>query len=399
MSLRASAVSGGEVPLWRARRAGAAGDAESGPGAKEPRRSALARWLPALHLALTAALALGCLWLLLARAPPAAPPTAPAAAAPAAAATPPPALSPIEPLDVPAELKSLQVRIERKQMELEGTRGALEDVRRQSGKRERDLSKKVAELEAKLQQVSASAPGAEDSAALGKLRKRDEALSKNVARQSEAIAKLSREILRARFGEREPYRARITVQFPAASASASASATGEPSEPELGDITVELAPSSLMPTAVLYWLSQVQAGLWDGCAFIRNAHHVLQASAQSMDRKYLHQRFKTLPWQGESVPFQEYSPAFPHQKYTLGLAGRPGGPDFYISTVDNAKNHGPGGQGSYDLPSEADSCFAKVIGGFDVVDRMHKAPNERDSFEGLVHFIGIKQIEILDAAH
>jgi hypothetical protein len=389
MSLRASAVSGGEVPLWRARRAGAASDAESGPDAKEPRRSALARLLPALHLTLTAALALGCLWLLLARAPPA----APAAVPPAAAATPPPALPPSEPLDVPAELKNLQVRIERKEMELEGTRQALADVRRQSGKRERELSKTVAELEAKLQQASASAPGAEDSAALGKLRKRDEALSKNVARQSEAIAKLSREILRARFGEREPYRARITVQFPAASASA----TGETGEPELGDITVELAPSSLMPTAVLYWLSQVQAELWDGCAFIRNAHHVLQASAQSMDRKYLHQRFKTLPWQGESVPFQEYSPAFPHQKYTLGLAGRPGGPDFYISTVDNTNNHGPGGQGSYDLPSEADSCFAKVVGGFDVVDRMHKAPHERDSFEGLVHFIGIKQIKILDA--
>jgi cyclophilin family peptidyl-prolyl cis-trans isomerase len=379
MSLRASAVSGGEVPLWRARRAGVAGDAESGPGAKEPRRGWLARWVPALHLALTAALALGCLWLL-ARPPPAAPPAAP-----------PPPLAPSAPLDVPAELKSLQIRIERKEMELEGTRVALEDLRRQGGKRERELTKKVAELEAKQQQrpPPAAQAAAEDSAPLAKLRKRDEALSKNVARQSEAIAKLSREILRARFGEREPYRARITVQFPDATATA---------EPELGDITVELAPSSLMPTAVLYWLSQVQAGLWDGCAFIRNAHHVLQASAQSMDRKDLHRRFKTLPWQGEGVPFQEYSPSFPHQKYTLGLAGRPGGPDFYISTVDNTANHGPGGQGSYDLPSEADSCFAKVISGFDIVDRMHKAPHERDSFEGLIHFIGIKQIKILDAA-
>ena len=27
-------------------------------------------------------------------------------------------------------------------------------------------------------------------------------------------------------------------------------------------------------------------------------------------------------------------------------SGRPGGPAFYISTVDNSQNHGPGSQGS-----------------------------------------------------
>jgi hypothetical protein len=35
----------------------------------------------------------------------------------------------------------------------------------------------------------------------------------------------------------------------------------------------------------------------------------------------------------DSVLFQEYSEKFPHVKYTLGYAGRPGGPDFYISTL------------------------------------------------------------------
>lgn len=29
-----------------------------------------------------------------------------------------------------------------------------------------------------------------------------------------------------------------------------------------------------------------------------------------------------------SVSFQEYSPNFPHRQYTLGYAGRPGGPNF-----------------------------------------------------------------------
>ena len=68
---------------------------------------------------------------------------------------------------------------------------------------------------------------------------------------------------------------------------------------------------------------------------------------------------------------QEYDARFPHEKYTLGFAGRPGGPEFYISTVDNVANHGPGSQGS---KTEADSCFAKVVGGFDVVERMRKQP-------------------------
>ena len=41
----------------------------------------------------------------------------------------------------------------------------------------------------------------------------------------------------------------------------------------------------------------------------------------------------------------------------MGFAGRPGGPAFYISTVDNTRNHGPGSQGS---KTEADACFGRV---------------------------------------
>lgn len=51
--------------------------------------------------------------------------------------------------------------------------------------------------------------------------------------------------------------------------------------------------------------------------------------------------------------------------------GRPGGPEFYISTVSNVDNHGPGSQGSR---TEADSCFGKVYAGEDVVKRMQRQP-------------------------
>lgn len=52
-------------------------------------------------------------------------------------------------------------------------------------------------------------------------------------------------------------------------------------------------------------------------------------------------------------------------------AGRPGGPAFYISTVDNTKNHGPGSQGS---ETEADACFGKILRGLDVVHRIQRMP-------------------------
>lgn len=56
--------------------------------------------------------------------------------------------------------------------------------------------------------------------------------------------------------------------------------------------------------------------------------------------------------------------------------GRPGGPAFYISTVDNSENHGPASQGS---KTEADGCFGKIaLGGPDeaVVNRMKKQPGK-----------------------
>ncbi len=74
--------------------------------------------------------------------------------------------------------------------------------------------------------------------------------------------------------------------------------------------------------------------------------------------------------------------------------GRPGGPGFYISTVDNTHNHGPASQGS---KTEADSCFGRIVKGFDVVERMKKQPGAGPS--GFVNspdnFIRIPSIRIL----
>lgn len=160
--------------------------------------------------------------------------------------------------------------------------------------------------------------------------------------------------------------------------------------------TIEMAPLDLMPYTVNQFLSQVSLGLLNGCSFHRNAGHVVQGGPVSN-----HLNPGTNPNKGfkdaglESVIFQEYSADFPHKKYTLGYAGRPGGPDFYVSTVDNTRNHGPGGQDSYAIKSEADPCFAKVVEGFEAVDRMHKLSVKPGGYKRLVHYVAIKSAEII----
>ena len=123
----------------------------------------------------------------------------------------------------------------------------------------------------------------------------------------------------------------------------------------------------------LYFLRQVTRGLWDGAVFHRSADHVLQASNQGPRAR-----------QGAtstSAPYQEYSPSLPHSPYTVGLAGSPGGPDWYISTLDNTQNHGPGSQSAdAALFGEADPCFGKLIEGRDVIAATKALPTAPGGF-------------------
>lgn len=100
-------------------------------------------------------------------------------------------------------------------------------------------------------------------------------------------------------------------------------------------IVIELAPVDEMPHTVYWYLEQVDRKLWDGTSFHRNAHHVVQGGPVgnflTPPNTQLAKQFKDSGF--NSVLFQEYSHNFPHLKYTMGFAGRPGGPDFYISTV------------------------------------------------------------------
>jgi cyclophilin family peptidyl-prolyl cis-trans isomerase len=157
-----------------------------------------------------------------------------------------------------------------------------------------------------------------------------------------------------RFGE-GPHRVQVQLAF-------------NPNGPDLqgtGDsFVIEMAPSDDMPHTVLWFLEQVDAGLYNGCSFQPAAAHVVMGGAAGnfLSEPDFHPRRRFLESEFPSVLFPEYSSNFPHVKYTLGLAGpSPGGPDFFVNAQDNSIDH-------------TDPCFAKVIDGFETVDRMHQTP-------------------------
>jgi cyclophilin family peptidyl-prolyl cis-trans isomerase len=133
---------------------------------------------------------------------------------------------------------------------------------------------------------------------------------------------------------------------------------------EFAYLTLELAPLDEMPHTVWFFLNQVDQGLYNHAdfGFKFNAPHVTQAGTFTQEAK---ERFHGSGL-GE-VLVTEYSHAFPHETYTVGLTGRPGGPNFYINTRDNSKWHGPGG---YAADGSADACFGRITRGSKIIDRI-----------------------------
>jgi len=169
----------------------------------------------------------------------------------------------------------------------------------------------------------------------------------------------------------EPYRVEMTLTFPETMKDYE---TAGPT----GVIQFELAPLTLVPYSTYFFLEVIRK--WKGGAFHRNAGHVLQALVHS---------------DSPGLAFQEYSPEYPHKRLTMGYAGRPGGPAFYISTIDNTDNHGPASQGSN---TEADSCFAKIVAGEEIVKRMQKQPGRQPPsgfIDGPKNYIKISELKIV----
>jgi len=97
----------------------------------------------------------------------------------------------------------------------------------------------------------------------------------------------------------------------------------------------------------------------------------------------------------DKMPFQEYHVNYPHDTHTVGFAGRPGGPDFYINKIDNSENHGPGGQSHHDLHEEADPCFGKLVGGMEILQELNKIPVDGERGSLLLHSVVIMDSRVV----
>jgi cyclophilin family peptidyl-prolyl cis-trans isomerase len=133
---------------------------------------------------------------------------------------------------------------------------------------------------------------------------------------------------------------------------------------------MELATADQMPHTVHWFLEQVDTGMYNFAefAFTSSAEHVVLAKPvtegllERLDEYGLYR-----------IMFPEYSSEVEHVKYSVGLSGRPGGPNFYINMDDNSRSHGPGG---YAADGSADPCFGRITRGFDAIDRLHSAKGD-----------------------
>jgi len=207
------------------------------------------------------------------------------------------------------------------------------------------------------------------------------------------IQMICRRAVEEKFGQ-GPYRVEITLDFPPEQDKDKENPT---------KFIIEMAPLDYMPHSVYLFLQQVSRNLWDGCSFHRNARHVIQAgplpyhhgntTAEPLPNKYGEFRANFLL----GVSFQEYHQNYPHEQFTVGFAGRPGGPDWYISITNNTINHGPGGQSGYGDQMEADPCFGRVVDGLDAVKRLHTMPVKPGEYNAMQNNVGIKSARILQS--
>jgi len=189
------------------------------------------------------------------------------------------------------------------------------------------------------------------------------------------LQEVTRQLISLRYGQipsNQNYRVEMELEFQKTIPDYSEST-------KYATLLVELAPISIIPCSVYNFLEIART--WKHGAFHRNAGHVLQAIARSNIT--------------QSMPFQEYDESYPHKKGTMGYAGRPSGPEFYISIQDNTEAHGPGSQQKHN-PYEADSLFGTVIRGMEdgTVNRIHTMPG-REFINDKEKWVLIRRMRIL----
>ena len=296
---------------------------------------------------------------------------------------------------VDTEMSRLMADLEKKLESEEGMGQVVKDLqtRLQTALTEKeDLRKTVESLEKDKRNLEEEASKNNAPALRGndEVRKQVEVLDNYRKGLQKGIQAMAKQRIVEKWGK-GPHRVQVSLRFDPS--------TIQPDQPSNGTIVLEMAPIDDMPYTVYWFLEQVTRKLFDGCSFNRNLKHIVgtgpAANFLSPPNPMLERRFVDAGF--DRVIFQEYSSDFPHAMYTVGYSGRPGGPGWYVNVRDNNDVHGPGGQDNMGigLKGDADPCFAKVISGFDLVDRIHKSPSRADDNSYLQTNVAITEMKLL----
>lgn len=233
--------------------------------------------------------------------------------------------------------------------------------------RVRDLESTNRDLTMQNRELVANKAGNQNKDQVDKLMKREFAWRKQVGTLQKQASRNSHRSVIEKFGP-GPHRVKFALRF-------------SNDEDKLEYFTIELAPVEMMPHSVHLFLEQVYHELWDYTWIYLNGAHILQAGPQSyedeIEDEEAYAKFEEKEL--DQLAFPEYNAKFPHVAWTLGMTGRPGGPDFYINKNDNTHVHGPGGQTQHALAEQADPCFAKVVDGFSTLQKIYKMDVYDDS--------------------
>lgn len=164
--------------------------------------------------------------------------------------------------------------------------------------------------------------------------------------------------------------------------------------PTSHELIFELAPLKLMPHSIHLFLTQIAEGYWSSGspAFVLNAEHALQACPHPcLDYDELGGANTGYPYANmkdaglDVVSFQEYSPHYPHEKYTIGFGGSPhSGPEFFVNLLDNTFDHGTLEERKKIMGDEYDAWARAVFGGPDEVVQNEKMIEPYPCFGRLV---------------
>ena len=172
------------------------------------------------------------------------------------------------------------------------------------------------------------------------------------------------------FGE-GPHRVRLKLKFP--------------TEPTMESIVFEFAPLTSLPHVIETALNIFHDKSLDGGTFIMSRGHILVFGPVDPHDEENNSRLEQKMVDADFFPegallFTEYSSRHPHSQYTVGFNAR--GPVMYINMIDNTDRHGP------ESRKDPDPCFARVVEGFDVIQRIAQVPTlEDDSLEYPVYIV------------